>query len=139
MRQLPWCGDNDRNTTKLPKVRGGVLAQLSVDIAAGAIYPARWRRGAEGTMRKWWALISGLAVGFLSLAVWWIWPDPGDARRASGVGQSAKTEKKEATQLGPASSLRGMVYCAKVGRLAFHWDNGDFQLCDTHEARRLGQ
>src|SRR5262249_34464785 len=125
--------DKYRNTTKLPKVRGGVLAQLPLDAPPAAAYPAPWRRGAEGaTVTKpstaAAAIVGATVVTFL-----------GGFVALFGVGQSAKSEKKEVTQLGPASSLRAMVYCAKVGRLALHWDNGDFELWDTREARRLGQ
>src|SRR5262249_35019804 len=90
--------DKYRNTTKLPKVRGGVLAQLPRDAPPAAAYPAPWRRGAEGaTVTKpstaAAAIVGATVVTFL-----------GGFVALFGVGQSAKSEKKEVTQLGPASS-----------------------------------
>jgi WD40 repeat protein len=52
-------------------------------------------------------------------------PDPEPA--SSGVGP-----------LGPATSLRGILYCEKSHRLTLDWDNGNFELWDTEHGRRLG-
>jgi WD40 repeat protein len=55
----------------------------------------------------------------------------------SNEQEQIKSVARRPTELGPTSTLRGLIFLDKTKRLVLHWENGDFQIWDTTQGRRL--